>query len=217
MNHARGMYAAVCSGCFDTLIFKEPVKETNLCFWLQIKLCPLSLHGSASPTTAIRVSTAQIKCKQSDLTSWWLTAETSLLGKPFFCQRQTASRLWGKNAYCGDGSSGCRWRKYNWTLNGLFYYFNWSFRPVQNHWYFHSWGKPVIVLIFQRDECGSAGRAECCALETETWQSQVGNASSPASSWLLCCHLLWINDLKEHGKKEQRSKVYFHSEHLWRC
>lgn len=57
---------------------------------------------TASPTTAIRLSPAQIKCKQSDLTSWRLTAETSLLRKPFFCQRQTTSRLWGKKAYFED-------------------------------------------------------------------------------------------------------------------
>lgn len=28
-------------------------------------------------------------------------------------------------------SSAFRWRKCNWAINGLLYYFNWSFRPVQ--------------------------------------------------------------------------------------
>lgn len=96
-----------CSGDIDMLTFQEPAKETNLCFRLRIQLCPLSLHRSASPTTAIRVSTAQIKCKQSDLTRWRLTAETSLLRKPFFCHRHTTSRLWGKKAYFGDTQQAC--------------------------------------------------------------------------------------------------------------
>lgn len=107
MNPARGMYAAVCSGDIDMFIFQEPAKETNLCFRLRTELCPLSLHRSASPTTAIRVSAAQIKCKQSDLTSWRLTAEASLLRKPVFCQRQTTSRLRGKKAYLGDTQQAC--------------------------------------------------------------------------------------------------------------
>lgn len=73
----------------------------------------------------------------------------------------------------------------------------------QSHWYFHSGGSPVIVLIFQQDECGRRGRAECCDLETETWQSLVGKMPRlflPAAFFVF--NFLWINELKVRGKKK---------------
>lgn len=40
----------------------------------------------------------------------------------------------------------------------------------------------------------------------------MGNASSPSSSsWLLCFHLLWINDLKVHEKGKEVKRIFIWS------
>lgn len=72
------MHAAVCSGCIDMLIFKEPVNETNLCFWLRMELCPFSLHGSTPPPPLPTRQSGSVLLKSNARNRIWQAGEQPL-------------------------------------------------------------------------------------------------------------------------------------------